>query len=265
MLASNTTVLPGNDLSSLRLEHTHPTLAGDPKWYQAVLVDAVEISFALVLLLLSLPILLLVALGIKATSRGPILYTQIRLGKNGQPYTLIKFRSMTVDSEKGGACWSLPGDPRVTLLGRFLRRTHLDELPQLWNVLQRDMSLIGPRPERPEFVSSLETRLPRYRQRTAVLPGLTGLAQVQQAADTDLESVRIKLAYDLWYIEHRSLSLDLSIFLATGLLLCGFSFATLRWLFRFPTSDAVQQAYATSLLTAQQPSSPKLAAALPGM
>jgi lipopolysaccharide/colanic/teichoic acid biosynthesis glycosyltransferase len=190
-----------------------------------------------------MPFLLLAAFCIKVSSPGPVLYTQVRLGRDGRHYTLFKFRTMAVDSEKNGACWCLPGDKRVTWLGRFLRRTHIDELPQLWNVLRREMSLIGPRPERPEFVRTLEGALPHYRQRLALRPGLTGLAQVQQAADTDLESVRTKLADDLWYVKYRSFGLDVRILLATALLLCGTSFRLLRWLFRFPTRAMVEAAY----------------------
>ena len=136
------------------------------------------------------------AIVVKLTSRGPAFYTQIRLGQDGRAYAIYKLRTMTHDCEKlSGPQWSKKGDCRVTAVGRLLRRSHLDELPQLWNVLRGEMSLIGPRPERPEFVPRLERSLPHYRARLHVRPGVTGLAQVQLPPDTDLGSVRRKLAY----------------------------------------------------------------------
>ena len=132
--------------------------------------------------------------------------------RDGRPFTLFKIRTMAHDCEKAsGARWSTPGDPRITRVGAFLRKTHLDELPQLWNVLRGDMSLVGPRPERPEFTPLLEQVVPHYRDRLAVRPGVTGLAQVQLPADTDLDSVRRKLAYDLYYIRHLNGWLDLRL------------------------------------------------------
>jgi hypothetical protein len=129
----------------------------------------------------------------------------------------------------------------VTRLGRILRRTHLDELPQLWNILRGEMSLVGPRPERPEFVPALERAIPRYRERLAVRPGVTGLAQVQLPADTDLESVKRKLQYDLCYVERCGLWLDLRIFLATALKMAGVSFAALARIFFLPCPVAAAQ------------------------
>src|SRR5439155_3872848 len=158
---------------------------------------------ALALLVLGGPLILVLALLVKLTSRGPAFYTQTRLGRHGVPFTICKLRTMMNKCESlTGPRWSMPGDPRVTGLGRFLRATHLDELPQLLNVLRGDMSLIGPRPERPEFLPELERACPRYRERLAVRPGVTGLAQVQLPADTNIASVRRKLAYDLYYIRH---------------------------------------------------------------
>ncbi len=193
-----------------------------------------DFLLALVLLVVALPVLLLVALLVKLTSPGPVFYRQTRLGKNGRPYTLYKVRSMRADSEKGGACWSLPGDPRVTAVGRFLRATHLDEIPQLLNVLRGEMSLVGPRPERPEFVPALEQAIPRYRERLRVRPGVTGLAQVQLSADTDVDSVRQKLIYDLYYIDHCSMWLDLRLILATALKMAGLPFHLLGRLCALP-------------------------------
>jgi lipopolysaccharide/colanic/teichoic acid biosynthesis glycosyltransferase len=203
-----------------------------------------DLALAIILLVPVVPVLLILAALIKLTSRGPVFYSQVRVGKNGRLFSLRKLRSMIPDSEKlTGARWSLPGDPRITRLGSFLRRAHLDELPQLWNVLCGHMSLIGPRPERPEFVPGLAKVIHHYRERLAVRPGVTGLAQVQLPPDTDVESVRLKLAYDLWYTQNESFWLDLRIFLATGLKLFGLSFPTLRALLRFPTREQVTRAY----------------------
>jgi len=162
---------------------------------------------------------------VRATSPGPFVYTQTRLGLNRRRFTIYKIRSMTHNCEQlSGPCWSVGNDPRVTPVGRFLRRTHLDELPQLWNVLRGDMSLVGPRPERPEFVASLEQVLPRYSERLKVRPGVTGLAQMKLPPDTDLLSVRRKLVYDLHYVERSRLGLDLRILLGTALFLLGIPF-----------------------------------------
>ncbi|HMO35147.1 MAG TPA: sugar transferase [Gemmatales bacterium] len=137
--------------------------------------------------LVTLPVVLISALLVKLTSRGPALYTQMRLGQNGKPYVIYKLRSMYHDCERfSGIRWSSKGDNRVTPFGKFLRKSHIDELPQLWNVMRGEMSLIGPRPERPELVVSLEKALPRYRDRLLVKPGLTGLAQIQLPPDTDI-------------------------------------------------------------------------------
>jgi lipopolysaccharide/colanic/teichoic acid biosynthesis glycosyltransferase len=177
---------------------------------------ALDITAALVLSVAAVPVIVLVALAVRLTSRGPALYSQIRLGQGGRPFRIVKIRSMYHECERqSGARWSTPGDTRVTPLGRFLRASHLDELPQLWNVLVGHMSLIGPRPERPEFVPTLEAAIPHYRERLRVRPGVTGLAQVQLPPDTDLSSVRRKLACDLVYVERVSLWLDFRILLGT--------------------------------------------------
>jgi lipopolysaccharide/colanic/teichoic acid biosynthesis glycosyltransferase len=182
--------------------------------------EAVKFGFdkcmAALLGILALPILLLAAVLVKLTSPGPVFYSQVRVGKKGQLFTIYKIRTMFHNCEShSGPRWSKPGDPRITNVGRFLRRTHLDELPQLINVLLGHMSLIGPRPERPEFLPVLEEAISEYRQRLRVRPGVTGLAQIQLAADTDLNSVRRKLAHDLYYIKHMSPWLDLRIMLGT--------------------------------------------------
>jgi lipopolysaccharide/colanic/teichoic acid biosynthesis glycosyltransferase len=177
-----------------------------------------EYAIALVLSILAAPLIVLSALAVKLTSRGPAFYTQTRVGRNGRLFTIYKIRTMVHECESlTGPRWSIPGDPRITRMGHILRKTHLDELPQLYNVLRGDMGLIGPRPERPEFLPRLERLLPQYRERLAVRPGITGLAQVHFAADTDVESVRRKLSYDLHYIRNIGLGFDLRILLATAI------------------------------------------------
>ena len=188
---------------------------GDSSWYLPCKAAA-ELIIALILATAAAPLVLVAALLVKLTSRGPAFYTQTRIGRNGRLFTIYKIRTMVHDCESlTGPRWAMPEDPRVTRVGAILRRTHLDELPQLLNVLRGEMSLIGPRPERPEFVPKLERAIPHYRERLAVRPGITGLAQVHLAPDTDLESVRRKLAFDLFYIRNQNFWLDLRILLAT--------------------------------------------------
>jgi lipopolysaccharide/colanic/teichoic acid biosynthesis glycosyltransferase len=179
--------------------------------YEAVKA-AGDFVAALVLLVLTAPLMLAILVLVRLTSSGPALYSQVRLGKGGRPFRIWKVRTMTHDCERhSGVRWSTRGDPRVTPLGRILRATHLDELPQLWNILRGDMSLIGPRPERPEFATQLEKVIPHYRDRLLVRPGVTGLAQVQLPPDSDVDGVRRKVACDLAYIHHLSFWLDLRI------------------------------------------------------
>jgi len=177
-----------------------------------------DLVLASVLFVLTFPLMLLVAMLVRLTSRGPALYVQTRVGHGGKPFSIYKFRTMRQNVELvSGAQWSRPGDSRVTWLGRFLRVSHFDELPQLVNVLLGHMSLVGPRPERPEFVPQLAAAIPGYADRLLVRPGVTGLAQVQLPADTDLDSVRRKLLYDRWHIENRTLWLDVRLIVCTGL------------------------------------------------
>jgi lipopolysaccharide/colanic/teichoic acid biosynthesis glycosyltransferase len=150
--------------------------------------------------------------------------------------------------KNSGARWSTPGDSRITSIGKILRRTHLDELPQLWNVLRGEMSLVGPRPERPEFAVHLDQVIAYYRKRLAVRPGVTGLAQIQLRADTDLESVRRKLAYDLYYIQQFNPWMDLKIIICTALKVFGASFNGMRSAFRLPASDDIEASYERLLL-----------------
>ena len=183
---------------------------------------------ALALLVLTAPLTLLAALAIKLTSRGPVLYSQTRLGRGGRPYKIYKLRTMYHNCEQqSGARWSTDGDPRVTPVGRFLRRTHIDELPQLWNVLRGDMSLVGPRPEQIDFVVRLEASVPFYQRRHLIRPGLTGWAQVRCGYAGSDESSAWKLCNDLYYVKYRSLGLDLLVLIETvGLVLLGPSTAS---------------------------------------
>jgi sugar transferase (PEP-CTERM system associated) len=167
-------------------------------------------------LLLMLPVMLLTGLMIKLTSRGPVLYKQQRIGQFGERFELLKFRSMILDAENEGApIWAAEKDPRVTLIGRFIRATRIDELPQLVNVLRGQMSFVGPRPERPYFVEKIGGEVPFYRERHYVKPGLTGWAQIQYPYGASIDDARRKLEYDLYYIKNYSLVFDLLIILQT--------------------------------------------------
>jgi Undecaprenyl-phosphate glucose phosphotransferase len=173
---------------------------------------------AAALLVLALPFGL-ISLAVKLTSRGPVFYRQERMGLDGKSFTIVKFRSMFDDAEREtGPVWAKPADPRVTAFGKFLRRSNLDELPQLWNVLRGDMSIVGPRPERPHFVAQFKHKIPQYMLRHKVKSGLTGWAQVNGwRGNTPLEK---RIEYDLYYIENWSVSLDMKIMWLT--LLKGF-------------------------------------------
>jgi lipopolysaccharide/colanic/teichoic acid biosynthesis glycosyltransferase len=205
---------------------------------------AVEFAVTLVFFLITAPIVAIAAILVKLTSEGPAFYTQTRVGRHGRLYTLYKLRSMRHNCEKlSGPCWSQKGDQRVTRLGRFLRRSHIDELPQLLNVLRGEMSLVGPRPERPEFIPRLEEALPLYRSRLLVRPGVTGLAQVQLPPDSDLESVRLKLAYDLYYIQNCTARLDFQLILATVLYLVRVPYASVAKFVLLPVDGQIEHAY----------------------
>ncbi len=177
---------------------------------------------AAVLLLPGIPILIALSLLVRLTSRGKSIYRQVRVGKDGKTFMMYKIRTMVSDAEGGcGAVWTQPGDPRVTMLGRALRKLHLDEFPQLFNVLKGDMSLIGPRPERPEFVEILAGEIDGYSDRLLVRPGITGLAQINLPPDTNVDSVRKKLVLDLEYVQHAGVAFDARMFLCTLVRLCG--------------------------------------------
>jgi sugar transferase (PEP-CTERM system associated) len=177
---------------------------------------ALDVAAALVGLVLAAPIMAIVAIVVKLTSDGPALYRQQRVGVQGRVFNVVKFRSMRQDAEAAtGAVWASKNDRRITAAGRFLRRTRLDELPQLWNVLIGDMSLVGPRPERPEFVRQLTEQIPFYGQRHVIRPGLTGWAQVRYTYGSSVEDAMEKLQYDLYYIKNLSIPLDLFVIFST--------------------------------------------------
>jgi lipopolysaccharide/colanic/teichoic acid biosynthesis glycosyltransferase len=210
-----------------------PIIDGRDDWLR----PAAESVLAACLLVAILPVLAVAALLIKLTSRGPVLYTQTRVGRGGRRFTIYKLRTMRHNCEAtSGIRWATRGDSRVTWVGRLLRATHLDELPQLVNVLRGDMSLIGPRPERPEIVAVLVQAIPGYPRRHRVRPGVTGLAQVQLPPDTDLESVRRKLALDLVYIRERTLWLDARIVVGTLLKVAALPFRWIRTLLALPAA-----------------------------
>jgi sugar transferase (PEP-CTERM system associated) len=174
-----------------------------------------DLALSIIGLALAAPLMALTALAIKIDSPGPALYKQERLGENGRVFTLRKFRSMRADAERGLPVWAKDRDDRVTRVGRFIRLTRLDELPQLWNVLRGDMSFVGPRPERPYFVQQLADAIPFYMQRHAVKPGITGWAQVKYRYGASIEDATEKLRYDLYYIKHLSIMFDLTIVIDT--------------------------------------------------
>jgi exopolysaccharide biosynthesis polyprenyl glycosylphosphotransferase len=170
-----------------------------------------DIVCALILLVLSAPLLLVVA-GVVRLTPGPVIYRQTRVGEGGRQFTMFKFRTMRENAEEPGRpAFAEKHDPRVTPVGRVLRRTHLDELPQLWDVLKGDMSIVGPRPERPEFIPMLEEAVPFFTRRLLVKPGITGWAQLRRDYASDADGAADKLSYDLWYLRHRNLVVDLAI------------------------------------------------------
>ena len=184
------------------------------KPYTRVAKRAFDVVVATVGLLLTAPLFPLLAWVVSRTP-GPVIFRQVRLGEGGLPFTIYKFRTMRQDAEAGGAVWATERDPRITRSGAFMRKTRLDELPQLWNVLRGEMSVVGPRPERPEFMAELQEAVPFWSRRHLVKPGITGWAQVRRGYTADADGTAEKLAYDLWYLRHRSLVLDLAICVKT--------------------------------------------------
>lgn len=200
----------------LRLSDLVFTAGFGPQAHRMILQSLYSWAFALVAAGVTLPVMVIVAILVKITSPGPVLYRQTRTGLHDAPFVLYKFRSMSEDAEaETGAVWSQRDDPRVTALGRWLRRLRLDELPQLLNVLRGEMSMVGPRPERPEFVRVLQTKIPYYAQRHTVKPGITGWAQINHKYGDSIEDTIVKLEYDLYYIKHGATSLDLYILFHT--------------------------------------------------
>ncbi len=175
-----------------------------------------DIVVGSILLVLALPLLAVCAVIIKLSSKGPVLFSQVRVGQGGRPFRMYKLRTMYVDAESAtGAVWAKADDPRVVPTCRWMRRSHIDELPQLVNVIRGDMSLVGPRPERPEILAELEKVYPEVRRRLAVRPGITGLAQIRNGYDTTIEAFREKLRADLEYIERQNWSTELRILAST--------------------------------------------------
>ncbi len=223
---------------SLISRGTSSTLAtsvnATPRERSEVVNRVVNCVLAVIALVIAAPIMALVAIAVKLTSRGPIMYSQTRVGLDrrchrtaalycrrggdlgGAPFTIYKFRSMCVDAEKGtGAVWATKNDPRVTPIGSFLRKSRLDELPQLFNVLRGDMNIVGPRPERPSIFAELRANIAEYPMRQRSKPGITGLAQINHSYDTTIDDVRKKVEFDLEYLRRQSLSEDMKIMLKT--------------------------------------------------
>lgn len=207
-------------MSEVPVVHLEPNwfLFADLKHYreaQLIMKRVFDLVGATIGLMLSLPFWPLIALLIKIDSAGPVFYSQRRVGLNGRPFRLYKFRTMKVGAERNGHTWATEDDPRVTHVGWYLRKTRLDELPQLWNILRGHMSVVGPRPERPEFVEELATKIRFYNERHLVKPGLSGWAQINYRYGASVDDARRKLQLDLWYLKHMSVELDLIILLRT--------------------------------------------------
>jgi lipopolysaccharide/colanic/teichoic acid biosynthesis glycosyltransferase len=251
LVARHTIDLPGTDwVTRLPLTTDRRNLMCLPASLR-ITKRMIDIAGALTLAVLALPMMLLAAVLVKLTSSGPVIYRQTRIGLNlrdkkstdrrqelrglnpdvsdrrqpgrdrrevsnfGRPFTIYKFRTMRTDAELNGARFAAAGDARITPIGRLLRRTRIDELPQLWNVLRGDMSLIGPRPERPEFMADLQQHIPNFIDRLGLKPGLTGIAQVVNGYDNELEGFRRKVSYDLLYLQNCSLWNDIKILFRT--------------------------------------------------
>jgi lipopolysaccharide/colanic/teichoic acid biosynthesis glycosyltransferase len=240
MPATTSTMATGDAAFSIELvrnadvrarESTDPIV---PRSRSEILNRAVNVVLAVIALIIAAPVMLLVAIAVKLTSRGPVLYSQTRVGldrrqrdtdalydrrkqdNGGQIFTIYKFRSMYVDAERDcGEVWATKDDPRVTPVGGFLRKTRLDELPQLFNVLLGDMNIVGPRPERPSIFARLRENVPEYPLRQRTRPGITGLAQINHTYDTSIDDVRTKVRYDLEYLQRQCLAEDLRIMVKT--------------------------------------------------
>lgn len=203
------------DISNIDSHWLEELRRGKPPQSEAIVIRIFDIFTSLGLLVATLPLMILVAIIVRIDSSGPVLYRQERVGLHNRPFTLLKFRSMRSNAEATGPSWAQQKDPRVTRVGSFMRKTRIDELPQLLNILHGEMSFVGPRPERPHFVDQLCDVIPCYHERTRVKPGLTGWAQVNFPYGASVEDARAKLSYDLYYVKHRGLLLDLLILLST--------------------------------------------------
>jgi len=199
----------------------HLLAGGGSREVSPLLIRALDVAGAVALLAVAAVPIGLAAVAVVVESGWPAFYTQVRVGQDGRLFRIVKIRSMRNDAERDGAQWSSEADPRVTRVGRWLRMTHLDELPNAWAVLRGHMSLVGPRPERPEFVPMLQQQIPLYRARFAVKPGLTGWAQVNSDYGDSIEAAVTKLEYDLYYVRHRSLMLNLRILVRTAARMLG--------------------------------------------
>ena len=200
--------IAGIPLIEIHLESTN--------WYQRGLKKLLDLLLTIPFLIIVSPFAFIISIAIKIESKGPVLYKQERVGRDFRKFKTIKFRSMLHNAEdKTGPTWAAQNDPRVTKVGRFLRRFRLDEVPQFLNVLKGDMSIIGPRPERPYFVDKLSKEYPLYHRRLSVLPGISGWSQIKHPYDEDIEDIRQKLKYDFYYIENLSFGLDLKIMIST--------------------------------------------------
>jgi lipopolysaccharide/colanic/teichoic acid biosynthesis glycosyltransferase len=176
---------------------------------------AFDVIVASIALVLAAPVMAVLALFVHRTP-GPVIYRQVRLGERGRRFTMYKLRTMVDGAEApGSAAWASDRDPRATPIGALMRRLHLDELPQLWNVLKGDMSIVGPRPERPEFIAMLERSVPFWNRRLIIKPGLTGWAQVHCGYTSDSDSAADKLSFDLWYLRHRTVAVDIAVCVRT--------------------------------------------------
>jgi sugar transferase (PEP-CTERM system associated) len=202
-------------LSMIRPSWLIFTGPGRQKKFASAMRTIAHRSVALLGTILALPIIIVTAILIKLESRGPIFYKQERVGRNGRPFVLTKFRSMRVDAEKEGPVWAQKGDDRTTRVGRVIRKIRVDEIPQFWNILKGEMNFVGPRPERPHFVSQLAQEIPYYQQRHLIPPGLTGWAQIKYPYGASIEDARQKLQYDLFYIKNHGLVFDAIILFET--------------------------------------------------
>ncbi|MFM8569079.1 MAG: sugar transferase [Candidatus Kapaibacterium sp.] len=199
------------------LIEVHPELL---KPWQFAVKRLIDICLGFLVLVIGLPLWILIAVIVRLESKGPALFSQQRIGRNGSVFRIYKFRSMVQDAEKHGQQWTKVGDPRVTHFGYFLRKTHLDEIPQMWNILVGDMSVVGPRPEQPKYVEYFSTHIPYYNRRHKVRPGLTGWWQIKYTSyDESLDEIKNRIRFDFYYIENMSLRLDVEIIVRTAVLM----------------------------------------------